>query len=760
MNTLRSRLGAALLAVLTLTTGGLSLGAVPAHAVGTNFYIANAGCSNSNPGTTAQAPWCDFSPVAARTFNPGDQILLARGGVWNQELSLDDSGSAASPIVIDAYGNGARPRITRSAGSSERGVYLSNVSHVTVRNLEISYAAVGVEAWYNTLEHSGLTITDIYAHHITGIAQGNNPVYDGTCSRSPLPDIYTSAGVVITGPATANGGTTTFPFTSSQTALDRLTVARVEVARSNLGVFVGWCNGVRTTDGTDGTNLITNAVFDGLYLHDLDGGGDSRADCPNAITLMNMQNSTLRNSIIDRAGACHSRDGTAGMVLMRMKDVVVVNNIVANTPNVGTTADQMGVDFEYATQNVSLFNNYIGGNHGAGVSLLAIRSAACGSADTFDHSDWNTVSANLFENNGANGDGGIRRVGACFTPTGTLNNNLMKQSSQFVAGPGEDFRGYLFSNNRDVSAAGGVFHAARDFSASQGAWSYASRPSAGGSWSALPWNAATGTYSNGGAVVSAFTSTPTASVSVARQWTAPASGTIAVRSRAILLGGSSATVRLTKNGAQAFQPQTVAASAVGAELNLDAFSVAAGDVVRFEVDASSGGAAVSWVPAIGYETGAPILDQTNSFGAFPTYADIRGSVQRMQSFTPGASDTRASTWVYRNGSPSGDLVLTLYTLNASGQPTGTLASRTLVSSSVGTVPSRHDITFPFLTPNQTYGLAISSPGTVGNGTSDSYGFAYSEDGRYGGGRALYSGNGGSSWAPDPAGRDLQFASWR
>ncbi|WP_368496894.1 right-handed parallel beta-helix repeat-containing protein [Herbiconiux sp. A18JL235] len=720
--------------------------------------MSTVSCSNSGPGTSPSAPWCDFTNVNSATLVAGDEIRLARGSTWNQELRIDDSGTAAAPIVVDAYGSGARPAIVRSGANSDRGVYLENVSNVTVRNLEISHAAVGVQAYYSTLNHSGLTISDIYAHHITGIAQGNNPVYDGTCSQSPIPGLYTSAGVAITGPATKNGSVTTFPFTSSQTALTGLVVTRVEVTASNMGVMVGWCNGVRSTDGTDGTSLITNAVFDSLNLHDLDGGGDVRADCPNAITLMNMQNSTLRNSVIDRAGACHSRDGTAGIVLMRMKDVVVANNIVANVPNVGSAADQMGIDLEYATSNVSIFNNAITGNYGAGISSLAIRSAACGSSDTFDHSDWNTISSNLIQGNGANGDGGIRRVSNCFTPTGTINNNLYQQSQLLVSGPGEDFRGYIFSNNRDVAGNASAWYAARDFSSSANAWSYASKSGSGG-WTSLPYSASAGSYTSGTAFVSAFLANPSSTLAVSRAWTAPATGTISMRSRALLVGGSAAVVRVTVNGNQAYPAQTVQPSATGVELNLDALAVTAGDVVRFEVDAAAG-AQVSWVPAIGYDAGTPILDQSNEFGAFQSYRDIRGTVQRMQSFVPLAADTRAAIWAYKNGSPAGDLVVKVYQLNSSGQPTVTVATRTIGAASVSTSATRFDVTFGALTAGQSYGIAISSPGSTGNGTSNSYGFAYSEDSRYANGRASFSGDSGASWALDPAARDLRFASYR
>ncbi len=45
---------------------------------GTTYYVDTAG-DNHDSGTSATQAWADFTNINARTFQPGDSILLKRG---------------------------------------------------------------------------------------------------------------------------------------------------------------------------------------------------------------------------------------------------------------------------------------------------------------------------------------------------------------------------------------------------------------------------------------------------------------------------------------------------------------------------------------------------------------------------------------------------------------------------------------------------------------------------------------------------------
>ncbi|THF81626.1 beta-xylosidase family glycoside hydrolase [Cohnella fermenti] len=76
----------------------------------TTYYVSSSG-NDSNAGTSASAPWQTLTKASALTYQPGDQLLIKRGDVWNESLSLKGTGTSASPIVVGAYGAGDAPKL-------------------------------------------------------------------------------------------------------------------------------------------------------------------------------------------------------------------------------------------------------------------------------------------------------------------------------------------------------------------------------------------------------------------------------------------------------------------------------------------------------------------------------------------------------------------------------------------------------------------------------------------------------------------------
>jgi len=86
------------------------------------YYVDAANGDDTAAGTTDTAPWKTLARVNATAratgFQPGDAILLKRGGMWRETLYVFDytggkitAGTAASPIHIGAYGEGVSPII-------------------------------------------------------------------------------------------------------------------------------------------------------------------------------------------------------------------------------------------------------------------------------------------------------------------------------------------------------------------------------------------------------------------------------------------------------------------------------------------------------------------------------------------------------------------------------------------------------------------------------------------------------------------------
>ncbi len=102
------------------------------------YFIDQQSGDDGNPGTAETSPWKTLAPVRRATLKPGDQVLLRRGQEWRESLELRSSGTAESPIVIGAYGDGAPPALRGSDifntpsdwhRDDEGRWYLSNLTH-------------------------------------------------------------------------------------------------------------------------------------------------------------------------------------------------------------------------------------------------------------------------------------------------------------------------------------------------------------------------------------------------------------------------------------------------------------------------------------------------------------------------------------------------------------------------------------------------------------------------------------------------------
>jgi hypothetical protein len=97
------------------------------------FYVAANG-NNANSGLSAAAPWQTISKVNASfgSVVAGDSIVFRRGDTFLGALVIGKSGSSGKPIVISAYGTGAKPIITgfvniTSWSSMGNGIYQAYV---------------------------------------------------------------------------------------------------------------------------------------------------------------------------------------------------------------------------------------------------------------------------------------------------------------------------------------------------------------------------------------------------------------------------------------------------------------------------------------------------------------------------------------------------------------------------------------------------------------------------------------------------------
>ena len=102
----------------------------------TTFYVDAAHGSDAKSGVSEDAAWAKREKVNAHKFGPGDAVLFHAGQTWTGTLEPKGSGTAAAPIVIGSYGDGAKPVIA-GAGAGV-ALLLNDVSFWTVKGIAVT----------------------------------------------------------------------------------------------------------------------------------------------------------------------------------------------------------------------------------------------------------------------------------------------------------------------------------------------------------------------------------------------------------------------------------------------------------------------------------------------------------------------------------------------------------------------------------------------------------------------------------------------
>ena len=97
------RLSALFIALSTLQVANASTYYVDSN-FGNDNWSGNQPSQVGSPAT--DGPWQSLARVSAKVLAPGDSVLLKCGGIWNETLTLKNSGTATNFISIGAYPRG------------------------------------------------------------------------------------------------------------------------------------------------------------------------------------------------------------------------------------------------------------------------------------------------------------------------------------------------------------------------------------------------------------------------------------------------------------------------------------------------------------------------------------------------------------------------------------------------------------------------------------------------------------------------------
>lgn len=588
-------------------------------ALNTTYYIDTAG-SNGNSGTSAGSPWADFTNINNMTLQPGDTVLLKRNCIWNQKLEIAGSGTSANWITIDAYGSGAMPKISRNGDTPDRCVWLSDTDYVSLSNLEICNAGVGLVAYFTTNNHYGLKITDCYFHDIFGF-KGGAPAADHT----DLPGLYFSSSILVTGEV---------PVTESDYAIQQITVDSCDfyigTSAFDIMAFNPDPNGQQ---GFLSTELGTHTARDVVYKN-------CNVVKTGFFNFCNLQDAKIISNRFEESG--YDNANGCGGFFWSVQDAEVSNCIINNHTNSITTGghfiDNAGIDFEAFDDSITVQGSMVADNAGPGMEILAIANS------TSNFQTNHVFSGNVFMNN-AKAENTRYESGLWLDNynrtsfSGTVSDNLYYEPTGIVTNSGAGSVSYSYNNNRSFSVRSSLWYAAEDFATVQNEndWNYEYNSS--GTYYSLNYDSSNNWWGNLNGYVTPFNMFTSSdnTIWLCRTWEAPASSTISIRGVALkndISGGDGVKVRITKNGTTIWPAgggsQTIAYNDnTGYATNLDSINVSQGDKIRFEVNnggsGSNTGDLISWSPSVGISGTLSNSTHTSITVSSEYSADYRGT---------------------------------------------------------------------------------------------------------------------------------------
>jgi hypothetical protein len=107
----------------------------------TDYYVDASSGNDSNRGSNPTGAWRSLARASQQAYQPGDELLLRRGGAWHENLRLQGRAPAGN-VTLGAYGDGPRPKI--DAGGNGPAIRAdAPVGGWIIRNLELTSSKNG-----------------------------------------------------------------------------------------------------------------------------------------------------------------------------------------------------------------------------------------------------------------------------------------------------------------------------------------------------------------------------------------------------------------------------------------------------------------------------------------------------------------------------------------------------------------------------------------------------------------------------------------
>jgi hypothetical protein len=428
-NMIRKKASKATSLILTFTMLMAMFISMPqrALAVGTTYYVDSVNGNDSNAGTSSGSAWKTLDKVNSTSFTAGDTILLAAGSSWTGQLYPKGSGEDGSPIVIDIYGTGNKPRIDGN-GTVDAAMRLNNQEYWEINNLELtnnSSTAGDLRGMYVTAEDYGtanhIYVSNCYIHDVNGIVKWKSTWGWDESKRN--------GGIIFdVRPGTTNG--------AIKTNFNDIKIINNHVKDTSMIPIAVWQNdawGWLTRSSEMDTDWYpnTNVLYRGNYVE-----FQNNANQACAILMYSVKNGLAEYNTV-------ASSHTSGIETGCSDNVTFQYNEIGNVIRGAGGSDSCAIDQDEQTSNATFQYNYL---HDGGVGLL-VYGITFGTNFTFRYNimkDFTKDYMQLYQQNNG-GTAAIYNnvlynstdVSVPFTePTGTLNGGTATLKNNIFYGLG------------------------------------------------------------------------------------------------------------------------------------------------------------------------------------------------------------------------------------------------------------------------------------------------------------------------------------
>jgi len=363
----------------------------------TIHYVSFTDGVDTNTGLTptpgASGPWKTISKVNGSSFSADDQILFKRGDTWrNDKLIVPSAGTSGHPIIFDAYGSGALPRII---GPSALGAWNNT----------------GGNVWNITVTQGGAPQATWFVHGDGSINWGNKAATLGALAAEY--DWFWAANVLSvfspTDPGTRYASVEPANNITNQgisCSFNYVTIKNIEsaywggygIGTSGTGIIVDSCNvhHIGVKNGSEAEGISFYACTDSIARNNIvnnSGNHGIAVSCSNAglsTTNMLIEHNTVYDSyhsMIDNQ--CQA--GTTSGIVIRYNYVYI--STVYDTANFAAGGIWILGEFGHDMAGVQIYNNVIYNLEGNAIiirdkvpSPVIYNNTIYGTAGTFDNS--------------------------------------------------------------------------------------------------------------------------------------------------------------------------------------------------------------------------------------------------------------------------------------------------------------------------------------------------------------------------------------